>query len=85
MKRISISFELREDRSYDSFFLRLLDHGAEPHTNTLWFVLTALTVEEIRRDLQAYIDPADRLIVMQVASMSARNPIDENKFGRGAA
>jgi hypothetical protein len=77
-RRFSISYELDDNRSYDGLVQRLRHHGAEPHTNTLWFVLTPLTAEEIRRDLQAYIDPADRLIVMQVA-------INNDCFGRGAA
>jgi hypothetical protein len=84
-KRLSISFELREDRGYDSLVLRLRHHDAVPVLPTQWILLTSLTVDEIRRDLQTYIDPADRLLVTQVASMSSRNLIDNDKFGTGTA
>jgi hypothetical protein len=52
---------------------------------TEWHLLTPLTVDEIMRELQVYIDPADRLLVTQVASMSSRNLINNDKLGRGAA
>jgi len=85
MIKISISFDLREDRSYDSFFLRLLYRGAVECLPTQWILVTSLRVDEIRRDLQDHIDSADRLLVTQVMSMSFRNLIDNDKFGRGAA
>jgi hypothetical protein len=85
MRKISISFDLREDRSYDSFFLRLLYFGAEEHLPTQWILLTSLKAEEIKRDFQHHLDPADRILVAQVASMSSRNLIDNDLFGRGAA
>ncbi len=85
MRKISISFDLREDRPYDSFFLRLLYFGAEERLPTQWILLTSLTVDEIKRDLQSHIDPADRLLVTQVTSMSSRNLINDEQFGRGAA
>ena len=85
MRRISISFDLREDRSYDSFFLRLLYHGAEERLPTEWILLTSLRDDEIMDDLQKHIDPADRLQVTQVTSMSSRNLINDEQFGRGAA
>jgi hypothetical protein len=52
---------------------------------TQWILLTPLTVEEVRRELQGYIDPADRLLVTQVASMSSRNLINSDVLGKGAA
>jgi hypothetical protein len=85
MRKISISFDLREARSYDSFFLRLVYHGAEQRLPTQWILLTSLTVDEIKRDLQSHIDPADRLLITQVTLMSFRNLIDNDTFGRGAA
>ena len=85
MIKISISFDLREDRSYDSFFLRLLYHGAEERLPTQWILVTPLRVDEIRRDLQDHIDTADRLLVTQVTSMSFRNLINNDRSGRGAA
>ena len=85
MRKISISFDLREDRSYDSFFLRLLYHGAEERLPTQWILVTSLRADEIRRDLQDHLDPADRLLITQVMSMSFRNLIDNDKSGRGAA
>lgn len=84
MNRISITFELCGDRRYDAFFLRLRHYGASPKLPAQWVLLTAATVHEIRRDLQTYIDPADRLLVTQVGSMSHQNPINED-FGMGAA
>lgn len=84
MKRISITFELCGDRRYDAFFLRLRYYGASAKLPTQWVLLTALTIHEVRRDLQAYIDPADRLLVTQVGSMSYQNPINED-FGMGGA
>jgi hypothetical protein len=85
MRRISISYELREDRCYDSLIQRLHYLGAEPRLPTQWILLTTLTAEEIRRDLQDYIDSADRLLVTQVTSMSYRNLITSDKVGSGAA
>ena len=85
MRKLSISFDLREDRSYDSFFLRLLYHGAEERLPTQWILVTSLRVDEIRRDLQDHIDTADRLLVTQVTSMSFRNLINNEKSGRSAA
>jgi hypothetical protein len=66
MRKISISFDLREDRSYDSFFLRLRYLGAEERLPTEWILITSLRVDEIVDDLQQYIDFADRLLVAQV-------------------
>ena len=85
MRKISISFDLREDRSYDSFFLRLVYYGAQELLPTEWILSTSLTADEIRCDLQDHIDTADRLLVTQVTSMSFRNLINNDKFGRGAA
>ena len=85
MRKILVSFDLCEDRSYDSFFLRLLYLGAEEQLPTEWILLTSLNVDEIMSDLQKYIDPADRLLVTQVTSMSSRNLVNDEQFGRGAA
>jgi hypothetical protein len=85
MRKISIGFDLCEHRSYDSFFLRLLYHGAEERLPTEWILLTSLSVGEIMSDLQKHIDPADRLLVTQVTSMSYRNLINNDSVGRGAA
>jgi hypothetical protein len=52
MRKLSIGFDLREDRSYDSFFLRLLDLGAEERLPTEWILITSLRVDEIVDDLQ---------------------------------
>jgi hypothetical protein len=84
-RRLSISFELREDRSYDSLILRLRHLGAVPVLPTQWILLTSLTVDAIKRDLQAHIDSADRILVTHVTSMSFRNLINDDKLGRGAA
>jgi len=83
MRRISITFELREDRHYDSFFRRLRCLGAEPVMNTQWDLQTGFTVEELERDLRRHLDPADRLRVMYAGAMSARNLIGTHKFGNG--
>jgi len=84
-RRLSISFELREDRPYDSLVLRLLHLGAVPVLPTQWILLTLLTVDEIKRDLQVHIDPADRILVTQVTLMSFRNLINNDKLRKGAA
>lgn len=84
-RRLSISFDLREDRRYDSLARRLLDLDAVQVLPSQWILLTSLAVDEIRRDLQTYIDPADRLLVTHVASMSFRNLIDSDNSGTGAA
>jgi hypothetical protein len=83
--QISISFELCENRSYDSFFLQLCYWGAGERLPGLGIVRSSLTVDEIKRDLEVHIDTADRLIVAQVTSMSCRNLINDDKFERGAA
>jgi hypothetical protein len=84
-KRFAISFELDDNRRYDSLVLRLRHLGAVPVLPTQWLLLTSLTADEIRRDLQDHIDTADRLLVTQVTSMSSRNLISDEQFGRGAA
>jgi hypothetical protein len=85
MARISISFDLDQDGRYDALVRRLRQHEAFPVLPTQWMLLTPLTVDEIRGDLQSYINPSDRLLVTQVASMSSRNLIDDEGFERGAA
>ena len=85
MKRVSISFDLDDNRRYDSLTQRLQHYDAIPVLPTQWIFLTSLSIDEIRRDLQAYIDPADRLLVTHVASMSFRNLINNDKITRGAA
>jgi hypothetical protein len=84
-KRFAISFELDDNGRYDSLVLRLRHLGAVPVLPTQWLLLTSLTADEIRRDLQDHLDPADRLLVTQVTSMSSRNLINDEQFGRGAA
>ena len=84
-KRVSISYELRDDRCYDSLVRRLRHYEAVPVLPAQWILLTSLTVDELRRDLQTYIEPADRLLITQVASMSSRDLIDNDDFGIGVA
>ena len=87
-KRVSISLELSGDsleRRCDFLDRWFRHHEAVRVMPTQWILLTSLTVSEIRREVQSYIDPADRLLVSQVASMSYRNLINADKFGRGAA
>lgn len=84
MKRISITFELSEDRSYDGFFRRLRCLGAEPVMNLQWVLQTPSTVEVIERDLRRFLDAADRLLVAYVGTVSSRNLINTDKFGGGA-
>jgi hypothetical protein len=84
MRRISISFELGESRRYDAFFRRLQCLGAFPVMNSQWWVLqTSFTVEQVEKDLQTRIDPADRLLVTYVGATSSRNLINKDKFGSG--
>jgi hypothetical protein len=83
MRRISISFELGENRRYDAFFRRLQCLGAFPVMNSQWVLLTVFTVEQIERDLRALIDSADRLLVTYVGAMSSRNLINNDRFGSG--
>ena len=88
MSRIAISIESVEldgSRDYSPLVRRLSSHDAIPVGRMQWILQTSLTVEQIRHDIQNYIDPADRLLVTQVASMSSRNLINADKIGRGAA
>ena len=85
IKRVSISYELDDNRCHDSLIRRLRQLGADPKLPTLWSLHSSRSVDEIRRDLQAYIDPADRLVVMEITSMSSRNLINSDKSERGAA
>ena len=48
-----------------------------------WAIQTALTVEEVEKDLRNRIDPADRLLVTCVGAMSSRNLINKDRFGVG--
>jgi len=41
---------------------------------------TAMAVDEIKRDLQDYLDPADRILVTQVSFMSSRNVISDDRL-----
>jgi hypothetical protein len=84
-KRFAISFELDDNRRYDTLVLRLRHLGAVPVLPTQWILLTSLTIDEIKRDLQTHIDTTDRILVTQVASMSFRNLINDDKLRRGAA
>ncbi len=87
-KRVSISLELSGDsleRRPGYLDRWLCRHEAIRVMPTQWILVTPLAVDEIRSELQAYLDPADRLLVTQVASMSSRNLINNDKFGRGAA
>lgn len=81
MRRIFISYELCENRCYDSFFRRLQCLGAFPVMNTQWVLQTPFKIEEIERDLRRYLDSADRLLVTYVGAMSSQNLINNHKFG----
>jgi hypothetical protein len=83
MRRISISFELGDSRSYDDFFRRLACLGAVPLLKSQWVLQTHFTIEQVEKDLRARIDPADRLLVTYVGAMSSRNLINREKFGNG--
>lgn len=86
--RISISFELSGDgpeRQWEAVDRWLYNHEAVQALPTQWVALTLLTADQVRRELQPLIDPADRLLVSQVTSMSFRNLINDDKFGKGAA
>jgi hypothetical protein len=84
-KYVSIGFELDDNRRYDSLARRLHHHGAVLVLPMQWFLETKLEVDEVKRDLQAYLDPADRLLVTEVNRMSSRNLINADKIDRGAA
>jgi hypothetical protein len=87
-RRFSISFELSGDglaRRYYSLALWLCYHDAIQVMPTEWILLIPLTIEEITREIRAYLDPADRLLVKQVTSMSSQNLINDDNWGRGAA
>jgi hypothetical protein len=84
-RRISISFDLGENRRYDSFFRRLHALDAFPVMSSQWVTQTPFTVEQIERDLRRYIDPADRLLVSYCGAMSSRNPINPDRFASGSA
>jgi hypothetical protein len=78
VKRVSISFELSGDsfeRRYYSLAFWLNHHDAVQVMGTQWVLVTPLTVEEIKYELQTLTDPADRLLVTQVGPMSFRNLI----------
>ena len=85
MRRLSITFELGESRRYDSFFRRLHCLGAFDAMNSQWFLLTSLAVDEIEKDLRAHLDPADRLCVAHVGTMSSQNLINGDKFATRAS
>jgi hypothetical protein len=81
-----ISLELNGDSSerrckaLDCWFR---DHEAVQVMGTQWVLISSLTASEIRRQLQALIDPADRLLVTQVGPMSFRNLIDGDVLSKG--
>jgi hypothetical protein len=76
MARYTINFDLDHREGYDKFFRRLHDLHAEPLLSGQWCIQTAVSADELRKDLQAYIDPADRIVIAQVGLMSTRNPIE---------
>jgi len=83
VRRISISYELGEDRRYDDFFRRLDCLGAVPVMKSQWVLQTPFTIEQLEKDLRARIDPADRLLITDVGAMSSRNLINKDKIGSG--
>jgi hypothetical protein len=83
MRRVVVSFELRESRSYDGFFHRLQCMDAFPIMNCQWALQTPFTVQQIEKDLRRYIAAVDRLLVTYVGAMSSRNLINKDKFGSG--
>jgi hypothetical protein len=84
MRRISVRFELRENRRYDEFFRRLQCMGGFPVMNSEWCLQTPFSRDEVEKDLRTRIDPADRLVVDYVGAASSRNLINKDKFGGGA-
>jgi hypothetical protein len=78
LKSISIGLELNESSNYDALARRLRHHGATIVLPMQWMLQTSLMAEDIRKDVQAYLGPADRLLVTQVTSLSFWNLIDDN-------
>lgn len=86
MKRISVRFELNgdgtESRHY-SLGLWLAYRDAVPVRETEWVLITPLTAEEVRCQLQTLIGPGDLLEVTHAGAMSVRIPIGTPKSGLG--
>jgi len=85
MRRILVSIELDGDsplRRERSVALWLERHVGVQVMAAQWYVLTSLSVEEIRQEIQTLLDPADRLLVTQVhGKMSYCNAIENERFG----
>ena len=82
LKRILISFELSGDgleRRFYSLTLWLCYHDAV-QVGTQWYLITSLTADNVRGELQTLIGPSDRLSVTRV-SMSFRIPINADRLG----
>jgi hypothetical protein len=88
MKRISISVESAElggNGDYTPLVRRLSYYEAVAVGRAQWILQTSLSADEITRDLDSYIDPADHLTALEFASMSSRNLMNADKIERGAA
>jgi hypothetical protein len=82
-RRLSITLRLEPDGDYAALNLRLIYHGAEFVADNHFLVVSTLTPDELRRDLQQYVDPADGILVEHVALMSYRNIPSAERFGTG--
>ena len=85
MRRVSVRFNLGENRRYDSFFRRLHCLGAFPVMNSEWWLPTPFSLEELEMELRALIDPADRLLVTFVGAVSSRNLINRDRVSTNSA
>lgn len=85
MKRVLVSFELTGDgpeRNEQTLALWLRRHLAMQIMPAQWHLLTSMTVEEIKKELQDLLDPADRLLITQVhGRMSYRNLFGGGQLG----
>lgn len=87
-RRFSITINLNGDspeRECAAVAGWLRRHRAEAVTDGQWFILTTLTAEEVRKQLDGFLDPSDRIVVIQIGAVSARNLIGIESSEAGVA
>lgn len=62
-----VSYDLIDDKKYEKLFEKIKSYGYYAHAQeSLWFVKTSKTAEELRDELRAVVDKDDKIIVIKV-------------------
>lgn len=71
-KPFLISYDLdKPGQNYEQLIIRLKAHGAVRVLFSQWVLSTTWTAEQLRNDLQSYLDSNDRLLVVEISGQWA--------------